>query len=163
MLLSWPIYFPKERKILYHYVASDNCVVFRWLKDEVVWWKDNWWCQMWHQTFSFPRWTELCYLLLKSATSFSAVILMLTLQLHGILWTYFYFILKFLTFAELLCARTYLVVHWNVQKQCREQQTLLTSRKVLFSQFVALPSLLSPPVCLFCTEGWKRDINALIQ
>lgn len=124
VLLSWPIYFPKEGKIQYHYVASDNCVVFRWFKGEVVWWKDIWWCQMWHQTFSFPWWTELCYLLLKSETSFSAVILMLTLQLHGIVCTYFYFILKFFTFAELLCARTYLVVHWNVKKQCREHPNL---------------------------------------
>lgn len=119
VLLSWSIYFPKERKILYHYAASDNCVVFRWLKDEVVWRKDNWWCYMCHQTFSFPWWTELCYLLLKSETSFSAVILVLTLQLYGILCTYSYFILKFFSFAELLCAHTYLVVHCNMQKQCR--------------------------------------------
>lgn len=116
VLLSWSIYFPKERKILYHYVAS---VVFRWLKDEVVWWKDNWWCQMCHQTFSFPWWTELSYLLLKSETSLSAAILLLTVQLYGILCTYSYFILKFFTSVELLHACTYLVVHCNVQEQCR--------------------------------------------
>lgn len=159
MLFSWPVYFLKESKILYHYFGSDNCVVFRWLKDEVVWWKDNWWCQMWHQTSSFPWWTELCCLLLKSETPFSAVILLLTLWLHEILCTYFYFIWKFFTFAELLCARMSLVVHWNVQKQHRgTPKTFLTSRKILFSQFVALPSLLPPP------EGWKRlYINALTQ
>lgn len=162
VLLSWLIYFPKERKILYHYFASDNCVVFRLLKDEVVWWKDNWWCQMWHQTSSFPWWTELCYLLLKSGTPFSAVILSLSLWLHGILCTYFYFILKVFTFAELLCARMYLVVHWNVQKQCRGTPKPSWLPGKFFFQFVALPSL-SPPVCLSFTEGWKRHINALTQ
>lgn len=41
VLLSWPIYSPKERKILYHYVASDNCVSsgglkMRWFDGEII-------------------------------------------------------------------------------------------------------------------------------
>lgn len=45
----------------------------------------------------------------------------------------------------------------------RSIQTFLTSRKVLFAQFVPLPSLLSPSVCLSFPEGWERHINALTQ
>lgn len=56
---------------------------------------------------------------MKSETFFPALLLLPTLQLHGVLYTYFSFVLTFFTFAELLCPCTYLVVCCNVRRECR--------------------------------------------
>lgn len=165
VLLSWPIYFPKERKIVYCNVAtaitvlSSGALKMRWFGGRIIggvrcvtklssfldelsysicFWKVK---HLFQQRFScwFCGYMGFCTLIFTSSWSFSHCrIVVCSYVLSG----------------GLECTEA-------VQ---RSTQTFLTSRKVLFFlQCVALPSLLSPPVCLPFTEGWKRHINDLTK